>query len=418
MNEFSYHGEMLYCEEVPVAEVARETGTPYYLYSRRAFEQHFTAFDNAFAGVPHLTCYSVKSNSNIAVLRLLARRGAGFDVVSGGEIYRALQAGADPRKIVYSGVGKTRSEIAYALQNNILMFNVESAQELDLINAVAQEFDRRAGIALRINPDVDPQTHPYISTGMRKNKFGIHIDTALTEYRRAAAMSHVDILGVDCHIGSQITDVSPFRDTVARVRAFIERLSAEGVAPQYIDLGGGLGIAYNDEQPPPPEVYAEAIVGGSDGLDCTLIFGPGRSIAGNAGILVTRVQYVKQSGDKNFIIVDAAMNDLVRPSLYDAYHEIRAVQRTDCVLTADIVGPICETGDFMARGREVPDVAPGQLLAVMSAGAYGFTMASNYNSRPRVPEVLVDGTRFDVVRARETYEDLIRGERIPDHLRG
>jgi diaminopimelate decarboxylase len=416
MHAFTYQGDALCCEDVSVERIAAEVGTPFYLYSRATLERHFTVFDSAFRGVPHLTCYSVKANSNLAVLNLFARAGAGADVVSGGEIFRALKAGIPAAKIVYSGVGKTRSEIAYGLECGILMFNVESSQELEMAAAAAQEAGTRARIALRVNPDIDPQTHPYISTGLKKNKFGIMIDEALQFYRQAAANKHLEVAGLACHIGSQITQIGPFVDALRRLKAFVSRLLEQGISIQYLDLGGGLGITYADESPPPPAEYARAIVEELQALPCTLILEPGRVIVGNAGVLIARVLYTKSSGDKHFIIVDAAMNDLVRPSLYEAYHEILPVRQAKRArITADIVGPICESGDFLARGRQVPELAPGDYIAVMSAGAYGFSMSSNYNSRPRVPEILVDGKRHHVIRTRESYEDLVRLEDIPGY---
>jgi diaminopimelate decarboxylase len=417
MNEFNYHGDEMYCEGIPVQKIVSEVGTPCYLYSRKTLENHFEAFDSAFAGIDHLTCYSVKANSNLAVLKIFAGKGSGVDVVSGGEIFRALQAGIDPGKIVYSGVGKSREEIEYALNTDILMYNVESSQELDLIDDVAEKAGKKARIALRVNPDVDPKTHPYISTGMKKNKFGIRIEDALNEYRKASGKSHIDVVGVDCHIGSQITEVQPFADALERVKRFVKELLGLGISIKYLDVGGGLGITYENELPPAPSEYASVLIDGMGDLPCTLILEPGRVIVGNAGILVSQVMYVKKTDEKHFIIVDAAMNDLVRPSLYDAYHAIQPVKKTQGgVVTADIVGPICESGDFMARDREMPDFTPGDYVALMSSGAYGFTMSSNYNSRPRAPEVLVDGDHFHLIRARESYNDLIRGEKIPEHL--
>ncbi len=417
MHSFTYHGDDLYCEDVPLHVIASEIGTPFYLYSRKTLEDHFRVFDGAFERIPHLTCYSVKANSNLGVLKVFADLGAGVDVVSGGEIFRAVTAGISPQKIVYSGVGKSRQELEYALNTDILMFNVESSQELELLGAVAQSAGRKARIALRINPDIDPKTHPYISTGLKKNKFGIKIEEALQAYTRAVTTTHFEIAGVACHIGSQITEVSPFVDTLRRVKQFVQKLSTQGIRIEYLDLGGGLGITYEDEQPPHPSEYADAIIREMDGLPCTLILEPGRVIVGNAGILVTKVLYTKQTDEKKFVVVDAAMNDLVRPSLYEAYHDIQPVaKRQGPQVTADIVGPICETGDFIARQREVPEFVSGDCIAVMSAGAYGFSMSSNYNSRPRVPEVLVDNTRYFVVRRRESYEDLVRLETVPEEL--
>jgi diaminopimelate decarboxylase len=418
MNYFNYQGDRLFCEEVDVEAVAREVGTPFYLYSHRTLRQHFQVFDAAFAEVPHMVCFAVKANSNTAILRLFAKEGGGVDLVSGGELYRALKAGVDPGKIVYSGVGKKDDEIDYALKTGILMFNVESDQELRTINDRAALLGVRAGIALRVNPDVDPQTHPHISTGLKENKFGIDVEGALAAYRNAKALPNLDIKGVSCHIGSQVTKISPFIDALGRLKELIRLLREEGIAIRYLDLGGGLGIAYDKETPPQPAEYARAIMDASKDLDCTFIFEPGRVIVGNAGILVTRVLYTKANDSKRFIIVDAGMNDLVRPSLYGSFHQIRPVIRKEREeITADVVGPICETGDFLAKGRTLPAFERGDLLAVMSAGAYGFAMSSNYNSRPRVPEILVRDENWYVIRKRETSEDLIRGEEIPDFMK-
>ncbi len=417
MNYFNYQDEELFCEEVPVQKIAREVGTPLYLYSHRTLLHHFRVFDAAFAEVPHLVCFAVKANSNTAILRTFAREGGGMDIVSGGELYRTLKAGADPKKIVYSGVGKREDEIDYALKTGILMFNVESHQELETINARAAAMGVRAGIALRVNPDVDPQTHPHISTGLKENKFGIDIEGSLSAYRRAAALSNLEVKGVSCHIGSQVTKLSPFIDALGRLRELIRRLRDEGIAVDYLDLGGGLGITYDQELPPNPSEYARAVIDAARGMDCTFIFEPGRVIVGNAGILVARVLYAKGNEEKRFIIVDAGMNDLIRPSLYGSYQQIRPVNRKGREeITADVVGPICETGDFLARGRRLPALERGELIAVMSAGAYGFSMSSNYNSRPRISEVLVRDDRYYVIRRRESYEDLIRGEEIPEFL--
>jgi diaminopimelate decarboxylase len=418
MSEFEYHGDDLYCEDVPIHKVASDIGTPFYLYSQKTLENHFRVFDTAFSSVSHITCYSVKANSNLTVLKIFASLGGGVDVASGGEIFRALKTGISPQKIVYSGVGKSRAEIKYALNSDILMLNIESPQELQLIDSIAENIGRKARIALRVNPDIDPKTHPYISTGLKENKFGINIKDALNEYKKASEKKYIEVIGVACHIGSQITEVTPFVDVLCNVREFIRELQDQGTGIKYLDLGGGLGITYQDESPPHPSEYASAIIKEMEDLQCTLILEPGRVIVGNAGILVSQVLYTKKSDDKNFIIVDAAMNDLIRPSLYEAYHEIKPVKKKqDALITADIVGPVCESGDFMARGRQVPDFAPGDYIAVMSAGAYGFTMSSNYNSRPRVPEVLVDRHRYLVIRRRETYDDLVRNEVIPEHLR-
>ncbi len=419
MNHFIYKNGELHCEAVPVARIAAEIGTPFYLYSHATLSQHFKAFDTPFASIPHLSCFAVKACSNIAILRVFAGLGGGADIVSGGELFRALKAGVDPARIVYSGVGKTREEMAYALKENILQFNVESEQELDALQEVAAGLGVVAPVSFRVNPDVDPKTHAYISTGLAKNKFGIPIETAGEVYARATEMANIKVQGVSCHIGSQLTTVSPFIESLGKLKIFIAKLRDRGIGVTHLDLGGGLGIKYDAESPPLPAEYAEAIKKEIGDLDCTLIFEPGRVIAGNAGILVTRVHYTKAGPSKKFVVVDAGMNDLARPSLYDAYHAIEpVVEGSGGREIADVVGPICETGDFLARDREVPVSAPGDLLAVMSAGAYGFSMASNYNSRPRVAEVMVADDRYRVIRARETYESLIRGEVIPDFLQG
>lgn len=419
MNYFNYVDNKLWCEEVPVDDIAGEVGTPFYLYSHGSMTRHFRVFDTAFADVPHIICFSVKSNSNIAILKIFVNEGGGMDVVSGGELYRALRAGADPRKVVYSGVGKRVDEIESALKAGILMFNVESSQELELINNCAGSMGKKAGIALRINPDIDPMTHPHIATGLKESKFGIDVERSLKEYRKAKKLEHVDIIGVDCHIGSQVTEISPFLDAVDRLKKMIFLLREEDIDIKYLDLGGGLGITYDNETPPDPEEYAKAIIDASNGIGCTFILEPGRVIVGNAGILVSKVLYTKSNVDKNFIVVDAGMNDLIRPSLYDSYHNIQPVTLNDREsFLADVVGPICESGDFLARGRMLPRFNKEDLIAVMSAGAYGFTMASNYNSRPRIPEILVKGNRYYIIREREEYSDLIRGEEIPEFLRG
>jgi len=417
MNYFHYKDNELWCEEVPVTDIAKAVGTPFYLYSQRTLKHHFRVFDGAFSGVPHITCFAVKSNSNIAVLRIFITEGGGVDIVSGGELYRALQAGVDTRKVVYSGVGKKVDEIEYALKLDILMFNAESSQELEVINSCAERLGKKAVIALRVNPDVDPETHPHISTGLKSNKFGIDIKKSLEEYRRARMLKHLDVKGVSCHIGSQVTKISPFLDALKRLKRLVRLLREDGMEIQYLDLGGGLGITYDKEDAPHPSEYAKAIINASKDLNCTFIFEPGRVIVGNAGILVTEVLFTKSNNGKNFIVIDAGMNDLVRPSLYDAYHQIQPViEKEREEIIADVVGPICESGDYLAKGRKIFRVERGELLAVMSAGAYGFTMSSNYNSRGRIPEVLVRDDKFFVIRKRECYADLIRGEEIPDFL--
>ena len=418
MHHFKYRGDALFCEDVSIADIAKEVGTPFYLYSHATVERHYLAFEDALRETEHLVCYSVKANSNLAILSIFAGLGSGFDIVSAGELFRVLKAGADPSKVVFSGVGKGDDEIRYALEQDILMFNVESLQELEAINRVAADLNQIARIAFRVNPDVDPRTHPYISTGLKKNKFGIPIEAAPEAYRRARTLAHVEPVGVDCHIGSQLTDIGPFVDSIDRVRSLIADLRNDDYNIAYLDLGGGLGISYDEEDPPHPTEYGRALIRHTKDLGLKLVLEPGRVIMGNAGILVTRVRYTKENHGRKFFIVDAGMNDLIRPSLYSAYHRIQAVQRkiTDSV-TADIVGPICESGDFLAQDRDMQPYEPGDLVAVMSAGAYGFVMASNYNTRPRVPEILVSADRYDVVRKREMLEELIAGERIPGFLR-
>jgi len=417
MHHFHYVNGELYCEEVPVAAIAQQVGTPFYLYSSATLTHHFRVFDQAFAAIPHLVCYAVKANSNLAILRLFINQGSGVDIVSGGELYRALQAGVDPGKVVYSGVGKRPDEIRFALEQGILMFNVESSQELLALNQIAGDMGRRARISLRVNPDVDPQTHPYISTGLKQNKFGINIEKSLSAYRVAKELPHVQIVGIACHIGSQLTQLSPFLETLARLKELMGRLQEEGIAIRYLDIGGGLGIQYHQETPPHPSEYGEGIRRELQGLDLTLILEPGRVLVGNAGILVTKVLFTKEGEEKFFIIVDAGMNDLSRPSLYGSYHGVQPVQeRPRREVKASLVGPICESGDFLAKDRLLPEFEAGELVAVMSAGAYGFSMSSNYNSRPRVPEILVHQGDFYVIRERETYATLIQGEHIPGFL--
>ncbi len=417
MHHFQYQKDELYCEEIPVSKIAKDVDTPLYLYSHATLRQHFRAFDDSFKGIKHLTCFSMKSNSNMAILRLFAREGGGADIVSGGELYRALRAGMDPKKIVYSGVGKRVEDLEYALESDILLFNAESSQEILQLNEVAKRLGKKATLAIRVNPDIDPQTHPYISTGLKENKFGIDINESLEQYTSASGLSNLTVSGVSCHIGSQLTQVSPFLDALRKLKGLIKRLDDAGIPIRYLDLGGGLGITYDRERPPHPNDYARALKKELDSKDLTLIFEPGRVIMGNAGILVTKVLYTKSTQEKRFIIVDAAMNDLIRPSLYGSFHGIQPVRRLGRQKTkADIVGPICESGDFLAKDREVESFDPGDLMAVMSSGAYGFSMSSNYNSRARAAEVMVKGDRYYIIRARETYEDLVRGEVIPDFL--
>ncbi|MCA9499389.1 MAG: diaminopimelate decarboxylase [Nitrospirales bacterium] len=414
MHDFHYKGDELFCEEVPIRHITEQVGTPCYIYSHRTLIRHFHAFDQAFNAIPHIVAFAMKSNSNLTVLRLLAKEGSGADIVSGGELFRALAAGIAPNKIVFAGVGKSKEEIQYALESDILMFNVESPEELHQINEVAGSMNVRAKVALRINPDIDPQTHPYISTGLKKSKFGIGADRALEEFDAAGNLPHIQVVGVHSHIGSQLTQVTPFVDALKKAIGLIQTLQAKGMHIQYLNIGGGLGITYSDETPPHPKQLAEAISPLLQSVSCKIIMEPGRSIVGNAGILVTKVLYNKEGANKHFVIVDAAMNDLLRPSLYEAHHDIQPVKKKEssAINIVDVVGPICESGDFLAKDRKMPQCDPGDLLAVMSAGAYGFTMASNYNSRPRVPEVLVQEKAITVIRKRESYEDLIRGESI------
>ncbi len=411
MHDFIYIGSELYCEKVSIRKIAQEVGTPVYIYSSNTLRNHYQAFDAAFAEIPHIICFAVKANSNLSILKLFASEGGGADIVSGGELFRVLKAGIDPQKIVFAGIGKTESEISFALKSNILMFNVESTFELKKINEVAGNLGLRARVALRVNPDIDPKTHPYISTGLRKSKFGIAIKNALEEYRIASTLPNIEIVGIHKHIGSQITELSPFVAAMERILDLVKKLKESGIDIKYIDAGGGLGIRYGEEAPPHPRELGKALLPLIKDTGCTLIFEPGRVLAGNAGILVTRVLYLKTGEAKNFVIVDAGMNDLIRPSLYDAHHEIIPVEKREgSYFTADVVGPICESGDFLAKDRKVTKPEPGELLAVMSAGAYGFTMSSNYNSRPRVAEVMVEGDTYKVIRKRESYEDLVRGE--------
>ena len=414
MHHFQHHGDDLYCEEVPVARIAEAVGTPVYIYSHATLTRHFQVLDEAFSYVPHLICFALKANANLAVLKLFAGLGGGLDVVSGGELYRGLAAGVPPERIVYAGVGKTREEIAYALKSGILMFNVESDQELHRISEIAVELKRTARIALRVNPDVDPKTHPYIATGLKQSKFGIDIERAIEEYEAAKTLPALEVVGIHQHIGSQITKIQPFVDSLTRTVGLVRQLREQGTDIRYIDIGGGLGITYHDETPPLPLEFAQALIGVIRDLGATVILEPGRVLVGNAGILVTRVLYTKQQPVKNFVVVDAGMNDLARPSLYGSYHAIWRVHRVSGrdEVTVDVVGPICESGDFLAKDRKLPRFEPGELMAVMSAGAYGHTMSSNYNARPRAPEVMVRGNEFHVVRERETYADLIRGERF------
>lgn len=417
MHHFDYKEDTLHCEDVPIPEIAAAIGTPFYLYSYATLKRHFEKFDAAFEEVDRLICFSAKANSNLAILKLFANMGSGLDIVSGGELYKGLEAGFAPDRIVYSGVGKRVDEIDYALREGILMFNVESLEELALIDQRAAQLNKQASIAIRVNPDVDPRTHPYISTGLDTNKFGIDTETALKAYQMAATLKYVTIKGIDCHIGSQISEAKPFEDALKSIISLVERLHEMGIEIQFLDMGGGLGITYHAETPPAPNEYSKAIVKNVKPTKLKLILEPGRVIVGNAGILVTKVLYRKPGKSKEFVITDAGMNDLIRPSLYQAYHAIQAVDRKETRhVKADVVGPICETGDFLAVDRDVPDVQRGELLAVMSSGAYGYAMSSNYCSRLKVPEVMVKEDSFFVINQRQKYNDLIRNETIPDFL--
>lgn len=417
MNHFEYKNNELFCEKVPVATIAEKVGTPFYLYSHATLKRHFLIFKDAFKEIDSLVCYSAKANTNLAVLKIFEKSGSGLDIVSGGELFRGLKAGFAPDRIVYSGVGKRADEIDYALKTGILMFNVESLEELEHINQRAAALNLKAPVAIRVNPDVDPKTHPYISTGLKKNKFGIDAKSALEGYKYAAGKKHINLIGIDCHIGSQLTTVQPFADALANVKKLTLALKELGIVITHLDMGGGLGITYDDEIPPLPAEYADAVIKAMNGLDVKLILEPGRVLVGNAGILITKVLYRKKNELKEFVITDAGMNDLLRPSIYKAFHAVEPVIQQDAdQITADIVGPICETGDFLAADCTIPDVSAGDLLAVMSAGAYGFTMSSNYCSRLKIAEVMVKHEEFQVVNARQTFEDLVKGESIPEFI--
>ncbi|MBP8065811.1 MAG: diaminopimelate decarboxylase [Aeromonadaceae bacterium] len=412
MDYFNYRENgQLFAEECNLSELAAQHGTPLYVYSRATLERHWHAFDQAAGDVPHLICYAVKANGNLAILNLLARLGSGFDIVSGGELARVVAAGGDPAKVVFSGVGKTEAEMRYALEQQILCFNLESEAELERLNTVAGDMGKVARISVRVNPDIDAGTHPYISTGLKQNKFGVPIERAVALYHRAATLPNIDIVGIDCHIGSQLTELEPFLEAMDRLLALIDRLAAEGIHIHHLDVGGGLGVNYSDENPPHPEQYAAALKAKLVGRDLQLIFEPGRAIIANAGVLLTRVEYLKEGEERHFALVDAAMNDLIRPSLYGAWMNIipadKSLQRP--ARRYDVVGPVCETGDFLGKDREL-SLAQGDLLVVRSAGAYGFSMSSNYNARPRAAEVLVDGDAAHLVRQREPLADLWRLE--------
>ena len=408
---FSYQNDQLCVEQVPLADIAQRFGTPCYVYSHAALVDGYRQFESAFAGREHLICYAVKANSNIAILHLLAGMGAGFDIVSGGELQRVLAAGGAAHKVVFSGVGKTVAEMRLALDAEILCFNVESEAELMRLNEVARDMGRTASISLRVNPDVDARTHPYIATGLKQNKFGVAYTEALALYRKASELPHLRVTGIDCHIGSQLTEISPFIAAAEKVLALADALAREGIRLEHLDLGGGLGIRYHDETPPSIVDYAGALLGALHGRSEKIIVEPGRVLAGNAGVLLTRVEYLKHGEEKHFAIVDAAMNDLIRPVLYDAWHDIQPVQRRAVPARQyEVVGPVCETGDFLGHARELA-ISQGDLLAVMSAGAYGMSMSSNYNSRPRAAEVMVAGTVVQPVRERETVQQLFAGEK-------
>jgi len=415
MAHFAYRHSDLCCEQVSLRSLAADVGTPAYVYSKAALLESYRGYDDAFAEVPHVVCYSVKANGNLGVLGTLARAGAGADIVSGGELFRALRAGFPPGRIIFSGVGKTRDELREALKAEVLMFNVESLSELRALDDVARETGVRAPVALRVNPDVDPETHPYIATGLKTSKFGIPFAQAHEVYAEAASLKGVEVVGADIHIGSQLTKAAPLADAVARIAALVKTLRERSIEIRMVDVGGGLGIRYRDEAPPTHREYARVLLPALRELGVTVLLEPGRSIVGNAGILLTRVLYRKETGEKTFVVVDAAMNDLIRPAFYDAYHEIQPVAEARLAApreTVDVVGPICESGDFLAKDRALARTEEGDLLAIMSAGAYASAMASNYNTRPRAVEVLVDGDRYTIVRRRETYEDLVAGETV------
>ena len=413
MNHFQRRGGVLHAEAIPVEDLARAYGTPLYLYSTATLRRHWRVLDRSLSGRRHLVAYAVKANSNLAVLNLFARLGAGFDIVSGGELYRVLRAGGDPRRVVYSGVGKRDDEIAFALDQRVRCLNVESGPELARVSVAARRLGVRAPVALRVNPDVDPKTHPYVATGLKRSKFGVSVADARRLYALAARDPALEVRGLAIHIGSQITSVGPFLDAIARVLALARDLSGQGIRLSHLDIGGGLGIQYRDEEPPHPDDYGRAVERALRGFAGEVILEPGRVLVGNAGVLVTRVLYVKRSGRRVFVVVDAAMNDLVRPSLYGAHHDIEPVGRVARgarQVLCDVVGPVCESSDFLAKGRRLIEPAPGDLLCVRSAGAYGFAMSSNYNARPRAAEVLVEGRAARLARRRETLRDLVRGE--------
>ena len=419
MNKFEFKNESLYCEDVSIEELARTVDTPFYCYSAETLLRHLNAYKAGFRSIDHLICFSVKANPSLAILSLLASAGAGADIVSGGDLYKAIAAGVPVRRIVYSGVGKTKKEIDYALNVNILMFNVESEEELQVINERAIAIGKKAPIALRINPDIDPETHPHIATGLKINKFGIDIAKAMESYAHASKLNGIEVIGIDCHIGSQLTRLEPFQEALDVLLDLIKRLRDKGHCIKYLDIGGGLGIAYKDETPPHPNELGAAVAEKVKDKDVVLIVEPGRVICGNAGILVTRLLYRKFGESKNFYIVDAGMNDLIRPALYGSFHNIVPVSQhtTSPEIICDVVGPVCESADFLGKDRRLPLLEPGSLLAVCSAGAYGFAMSSNYNCRTKVAEVLVWKDRFEIIRQRENVEDLLKDEKIPSWLK-
>ena len=410
MHYFDYRDGELHCEGVPLRNIADAVGTPVYIYSEQTLRRHVRVFDEAFHSIPHLICYAVKANSNINILRRFAEWGTGFDIVSGGELFRVLRAGASPEKVIFAGVGKTAQEIRYALDAGILFFNVESPAELELIHSIARETNQHARVSIRANPDVDPRTHPYISTGMQKHKFGVSLSDARELYRNARRLQNIDVVGVQCHIGSQITEIAPFEQALASLREFILELKGEGLALKYLDFGGGLGISYSTEDPPSPAAYGAAVAAATRDLGLTIVLDPGRVIVGNAGVLLARVILKKSHGAKTFLVVDAGMNDLIRPALYGSHHQLWPARTRNEKEIVDVVGPVCESADFIAKDREIAVLQPGELLAVMSAGAYSFSLSSNYNSRPRAAEVLVTGETYQVIRKRESFEDLVRLE--------
>ena len=411
MSDFTYKNGQLHAEDISLLEIAKRHNTPCYIYSKKAIQTKYTEFDLAFTSNQHLICYAVKANSNISILNILAKMGSGFDIVSSGELFRVLKAGGSPDKVVFSGVGKRLDEMKFALEQNIKCFNVESKSELLKLNKIAESMKVSAPVSLRVNPDVDAKTHPYIATGLKENKFGISFELAKDIFKQAAKMSNINLIGIDCHIGSQISELSPFQDALQKLLDLIDELKKIGIQLRHVDIGGGLGITYKDEVLPTPSQYVNAITNTANGHDLEIIIEPGRSIVGNAGILLTKVEYLNETPFKNFAVVDTAMNDLIRPSLYNGWHEIKRVTQDSDVKekTYDIVGPICETGDFVGKNRTLP-LTEGDLLAIFSTGAYGFSMSSNYNSRPRAAEILVDDNQVYEIRERETQEDLINGE--------